>query len=256
MGIYLNPGNEMFTSISRLEDYVDKTGMIRVINAFIDRGNKYICVSRPRRFGKTFAGNMLAAYYSKGCDSREIFDKFKISGEAAFAEKLNKYNVIKIDMNSEYQNTLEKGRLLKRLTREIVREMKAEFPEVEFEEEDSLAQCILRVYAAKKETFILLIDEYDVLVRETNVPKTLFDEYLSFLNGLFKSDTLWPAVSLAYLTGILPVVRDKVQSKLNNFEEYTILDADELAEFTGFTDADVQRMCEKYGISFEECRRW
>ena len=256
MGIYLNPGNEMFTSISRMEDYVDKTGMIRVINAFIDRGNKYVCVSRPRRFGKTFAGNMLAAYYSKGCDSREIFDKFKISGEAAFAEKLNKYNVIKIDMNSEYQNTLEKGRLLKRLTAKIVREMQAEFPEVEFEEGDSLAECILRIYAEKKETFILLIDEYDVLVRETNVPKALFDEYLSFLNGLFKSDTLWPAISLAYLTGILPVVRDKIQSKLNNFEEYTILDADELAEFTGFTDADVRRMCGKYGVSFEECRRW
>ena len=256
MGIYLNPGNEMFTSVSRMEDYVDKTGMIRVINAFIDRGNKYVCVSRPRRFGKTFAGNMLAAYYSKGCDSREIFDRFKISGEAAFVEKLNKYNVIKIDMNSEYQNTLEKGRLLERLTREIVREMQAEFPEVEFEEGDSLAQCILRVYAARKETFILLIDEYDVLVRETNVPKALFDEYLSFLNGLFKSDTLWPAISLAYLTGILPVVRDKIQSKLNNFREYTILNAGPLSEYVGFTAEETEALCRKHGMNFAECRRW
>ena len=256
MGIYLNQGNEMFTAVSRMEGYVDKTGMIRVINAFIDRGNKYVCVSRPRRFEKTFAGNMLAAYYSKGCDSRGIFDKFKISGEAAFAEKLNKYNVIKIDMNSEYQNTLEKERLLKRLTREIVREMQAEFPEVEFEEGDSLAQCILRVYAAKKETFILLIDEYDVLVRETNVPKALFDEYLSFLNGLFKSDTLWPAISLAYLTGILPVVRDKIQSKLNNFREYTILNAGPLSEYVGFTAAETEALCRKHGMDFAECKRW
>ena len=256
MGIYLNPGNEKFTSIARMENYVDKTGMLRVINSFIDSGNKYICVSRPRRFGKTFAGNMLAAYYSKGCSSEGLFAGFKIAGEPTFAEKLNKYNVIKIDMNSEYQNTIEKGELLRRLTREIVKEMKETFPTVVFEKNDSLAQCILRVYAEKKETFILLIDEYDVLVRETNVPPTLFAEYLSFLNGLFKSDTLWPAISLAYLTGILPVVRDKIQSKLNNFREYTILNAGLLSEYVGFTAEETERLCHLHGMDDEECRRW
>lgn len=102
---------------------------------------------------------------------------------------------------------------------------------------------------------VIILDEYDVLVRE-QVDEELFANFLGFLNGLFKSDTMRPAIGLAYLTGILPVVRDKVQSKLNNFEEYTILDAMELAEFVGFTEPEVQTLCEKHDMDFEECRRW
>ena len=99
------------------------------------------------------------------------------------------------------------------------------------------------------------MDEYDVLVRE-NVPKELFTQYLDFLNGLFKSDTLRPAIALAYLTGILPVIRDRIQSKLNNFEEYTILDAGKLAEFIGFTDEEVQELCKQHNFNYTEMKRW
>ncbi len=255
MGIYLNPGNENFRRTLAADIYVDKTGMIAEMNKFIDKGNNYVCISRPRRFGKTIAGNMLSAYYSKGCDSRELFAPFKIAKDPCFEERLNKLNVIKLDMNSEYQNTVDKNGLIKRITREIKAEMIKEFPGAGILEDDSLGQSILRVYSATGETFVIIMDEYDVLVRE-NVPETLFAEYLSFLNGLFKSDTLRPAISLAYLTGILPVVRDKVQSKLNNFREYTILDAKELAEYIGFTGKEVENLCNKYGIDYEECRRW
>ncbi|MBR2189787.1 MAG: AAA family ATPase, partial [Eubacterium sp.] len=255
MGIYLNPGNENFRRMLAGEIYVDKTMMIAQTNRFIDIGNNYICVSRPRRFGKTYAGNMLSAYYSKGCDSRALFSQCRISGEAGFEEKLNQYNVIKIDMNSEYQNIRNKKDLLWRLTREIRREMDEEYPEIRFEEDDSLAQCILRIYAATGETFVILMDEYDVLVREY-ADESLFNEYLSFLNGLFKSDTLRPAISLAYLTGILPVVRDKIQSKLNNFEEYTILDAEDLAEYVGFTKDETADLCDRYKMPFDACRLW
>ena len=255
MGIYLNPGYENFRRTLAAEIYVDKTMMIKEINRFIDTGNNYICVSRPRRFGKTIAGNMLNAYYSKGCDARQLFAPYKIAQDPSFEEKLNKYNVIKIDMNSEYQNTTDKVQLLNRLTREIKREMREQFPSVSLEEDDSLAQSILRIYEKTGETFILLIDEYDVLVRE-QVPQELFDTFLSFLNGLFKSDTLRSAISLAYLTGILPVVRDKIQSKLNNFEEYTILNARELAEFVGFTSEETRALCEGHRLDFRECRKW
>ena len=123
MGIYLNPGNVNFKEIVSADVYVDKTMMIDVTNRFIDKGKKYVCFSRPRRFGKTFAGNMLCAYYSKGCDSSELFAGFKIAKTAGFAAKLNRYNVIKIDMNSEYQNTLEKNTLIRRLTEKIKEEM-------------------------------------------------------------------------------------------------------------------------------------
>ena len=120
---------------------------------------------------------------------------------------------------------------------------------------ESVGNSILKAYAQKNEKFVVIIDEYDVLVRE-NVSEKLFSEYLGFLNGLFKSDTLRPAISLAYITGILPVIRDRVQSKLNNFREYTILDAGKLAEFIGFTSGEVQELCEKYNVDFSEMKRW
>ncbi|MBR1743296.1 MAG: AAA family ATPase, partial [Lachnospiraceae bacterium] len=255
MGIYLNPGNMNFKETLSAEIYVDKTMMISVINKFMDTGNKYICVSRPRRFGKTITGNMLSAYYSKGCDSKDLFAPYKIAAEPGFEEKLNRYNVIKLDINGEYQAATDKAQFLVRLTKEIKKEMNREFPDVLLEDEDSLAQSILKIYSATGETFVLIFDEYDVLVRE-QVPDDLFQEFLSFLNGLFKNDTMRPAISLAYLTGILPVVRDKIQSKLNNFKEYTILNAKNLAEFVGFTTEDVKNLCKEYSMDFEECRRW
>ena len=255
MSIYLNPGNEVFKRIVSGDIYVDKTLMITEINRFIDKGNNYICISRPRRFGKTIAGNMLSAYYSKGCDSRELFKPFKISKTEDFEDKLNKLNVIKLDMNSEYQNTMDKSSLIRRLTVKIREEMTQQFKNISFNTDDSVAECILKVHSATGETFVIIMDEYDVLVRE-QVPEELLSEYLGFLNGLFKSDTLRPAISLAYLTGILPIVRDKVQSKLNNIGEYTILDADELAEYVGFTGEEVEDLCRKYGVNYDECRHW
>ena len=255
MGIYLNPDNVNFTEAVRARIYVDKTMMIREMNQFMDEGNKYICISRPRRFGKTIAGNMLAAYYSKGCDSRELFAPYRIAADPSFEEKLNKYNVIQIDVNGAYQITDNKPAFLKKLTRAIKKEMGKTFPQVDFDEDDSLAESILKVYTETGETFVIIMDEYDVLVRE-RAERSLLDEYLGFLNGLFKSNILRPAISLAYLTGILPVVRDKIQSKLNNFQEYTIMDAEELAEYIGFTGDEVKELCREYGVDYEECRRW
>ena len=255
MGIWLNPGNENFTEAVNAKIYVDKTMMIAAVKQLIRDGNKYICVSRPRRFGKTIAGNMLAAYYSKGCDSEELFQGLKISTSPDFKEKLNRYNVIQIDMNSEYQNVARKKDVLKKLKRNLKAELMEAYPAVKLGRSATVADALLKIYAATGDTFIIIMDEYDVLVRE-QADAALFDEYLSFLTGLFKSNVLRPAITLAYLTGILPVVRDKIQSKLNNFREYTILDAGPLAEFIGFTGDEVQSLCAEYAMDFAECRRW
>ena len=255
MGIYLNPGYENYKETVKAGIYVDKTMMIKAVNGFMENGNKYICISRPRRFGKTITGNMLSAYYSKGCDAGDLFAPLKIASDPCFRENLNKYNVIKVDMNSEYQNAEDKSMMIKELVREIKRELVAAFPDAGIESGDSLGRSLLRIYSATGESFVFIMDEYDVLVRE-NVSEAVFEEYLSLLNGLFKSDTLRPAISLAYLTGILPIVRDKIQSKLNNFREYTILDAGPLAEYIGFTAEEVKSLCEDHGVSYDECRMW
>ncbi|MBQ6568198.1 MAG: AAA family ATPase, partial [Treponema sp.] len=255
MGIYLNPNNENFTRTTKREIYVDKTMMIAAMNRFMDTDNTYVCVSRPRRFGKTIAGNMLSAYYSKGCDSRALFAPYKIIGDPSFESNLNKLNVIQIDLNSEYQNERDKDRLLDDLQDKIVAEFAGQFPDIVFDTNDSVGNCILKAYTQKDERFVIIIDEYDVLVRESVSPE-LFSQYLGFLNGLFKSNTLRPAIALAYITGILPVIRDRIQSKLNNFREYTILDAGKLAEFIGFTASEVQALCREHGADYEEYKRW
>ena len=177
MGIYLNPGNENFRESAGSKIYVDKTMMIKQLNEFMDYGNKYVCISRPRRFGKTIAGNMLAAYYSKGCDSADLFAPYKISADPGFSEKLNKYNVIQIDMNSEYQNAKDKNLLISRLQEKIIKELHKAFPDAGITDSDSLGESLLNVYGTTGQTFIIIIDEYDVLVRE-QVNDKLFDEFL------------------------------------------------------------------------------
>ena len=183
MGIYLNPGNESFKAIVSRKIYVDKTMMISELNEIMQESNKYLCISRPRRFGKTFAGNMISAYYSKGCDSRELFTPYKIAADESFERNLNKFNVIKLDINSEYRNALDKENLITKLTRNIRKEMQNQFPSISFDDDDSIADCMLKVYSSKGEQFVIIFDEYDVLVRE-NVQNSLFVQYLDLLNGL------------------------------------------------------------------------
>ena len=259
MGIYLNPNSANFEETLKRPIFVDKTMILKTLNRFIDEQNKYICVSRPRRFGKTIASNIISSYYSKGCNSREIFSKLKFGQDEDFESKLNKFNFIKIDLNSEYRNCRNRENVLSRLQDKVIQEFIEAFPKIKFFEDDSIAEAIQKVFTQTGEQFFILIDEYDVFVREQVngvVSDELFTEYLDFLNGLFKSDTLKPAIALAYLTGILPIVRDRVQSKLNNFEEYTMLSALELTEFVGFNSDEVEELCSKYKIDFEECKRW
>ena len=259
MGIYLNPNSANFEETLKRPIFVDKTMILKTLNRFIDEQNKYICVSRPRRFGKTIASNIISSYYSKGCNSREIFSKLKFGQDADFESKLNKFNFITIDLNSEYRNCRNRENVLSRLQDKVIQEFIEAFPKIKFFEDDSIAEAIQKVFTRTGEQFFILIDEYDVFVREQVngvISDELFTEYLDFLNGLFKSDTLKPAIALAYLTGILPIVRDRVQSKLNNFEEYTMLSALELTEFVGFNSDEVEELCSKYKIDFEECKRW
>jgi hypothetical protein len=108
MGIYLNPDNSGFKKTLSAGLYVDKTMLISELNKLIGTSNQYVCVSRPRRFGKTLATKMLCAYYSKGCDSRELFKDLKISKADNYDQYLNKLNFIKIDVASEYQNAGDK----------------------------------------------------------------------------------------------------------------------------------------------------
>ena len=262
MGMYLNPDNKNFLRFVNTGKYVDKTLLIDVTNEHIDDpSSNFICISRPRRFGKSIAENMLVAYYSKGAASRELFSKFKISETKNFEKHLNKFNVLYIDLNAvnavwQGLPCSERGESVIHFLNSIVcAEFKREFTDVEFGVYTSIAGYIQNVYMQKNETFIIIIDEYDVLVREQVTEREL-ETYRTFLNALFKNTPLQPAISLAYVTGILPIMKDKIQSKLNTFQPYTMLDADEFSEFVGFTTDEVEALCKKYNCDFELCKSW
>ena len=263
MGIYLNPNNDNFLAQANTDYYIDKTMLIAETNKWIGNPDfKFVLISRPRRFGKSIAEDMLAAYYSKGADSRKLFLPFKITQTDSFEKHLNKYNVIHIDLNSLYANWQELDNAQKQETpfmlyvNELVcGEFLTEFSDVQFGKYATIANYILAVHAQKKETFIIIIDEYDVLVRE-QVSENELEIYRAFLNSLFKSREIKPAISLAYLTGILPIMRDKIQSKLNTFTPYTMLGAGSFSEFVGFTAEEVKAICKRYGCDFELCKSW
>ena len=255
MGMYLNPGNMALRQDMSGAVYVDKSLLIAETNRLANTPQRFVCVSRARRFGKTMAGTMLAAYYSKGCDSRPLFDQLQISKHPCYEQYLNKLNVVKFDLNAMFSSCRKPEQFMEMVEQTLVEEFIEEFPDIRFSDFDTLDRAIAKVYSKMGEQFVIIIDEYDVLVRE-RVPEALFQSYLRFLNALFKNADLAPAIALAYLTGILPIVRDRVQSKLNLFEEYTMVSSGRLSSYFGFTSDEVKGLCAKYGLDYDECCRW
>ena len=252
MGLYVNPGNEEFDRATKSKIYVDKTGMISFINQNLNTEHQNICVSRPRRFGKSIAANMLVAYYSRGCNSKELFEKLKIAGDAGFEEHLNKYNVIHLNMQQFLGRTKTIDEMLELLTRKVTRELKREFSDVTYYEED-LVSVIEEIYSQTHSFFIFIIDEWDCIFRVKGNDTDAQKIYLNFLRDLLKNQ---PYCVLAYMTGILPIKKYGEHSALNMFDEYSMTNQRELAEFTGFTEQEVQELCPAYDMPYEKMKQW
>ncbi len=230
--------------------------IISQLNKLIGTKNRYVCMTRPRRFGKSYVGDLICAYYSRNCDTRSLFDGLKLSQDPSFEKYLNKLDVIRIDLGGLYDDyPKENEGFLTHVSQLVTKELKEVFPDVEFSNISSLPTSIKDIYSQTCHKFVIFIDEYDALVRQ-RVDQSLFDNYLRFLNGLFKEAATQEAIALAYITGILPIVRDKIQSKLNVFEEYNFLNSAPFTEFMGFTEQETKELCERYHMSFDECKMW
>lgn len=288
MGTYLNPGNILFQEALNSEIYVDKTGLIQYTNQFLNTKNKFICVSRPRRFGKSMALEMLAAYYSKGCDSGEMFSGLKIGQSDAakenFQKNLNQYDVLLIDVQGilgsvsykpevqrevrelskslsqmdEMEYTLAKHPLLSAMQQRLIADIRKNKKYAAFisEEENSLSNVLLSIYENTGNQFILLMDEWDSIFRNYEKDTFLQDNYINLLRDWFKNTELLPVFALVYMTGIFPVKRYGTQSALNNFKEYTMLDATPLEEFVGFTEEETMALYEAHDMDIEKAREW
>lgn len=234
MGTYLNPGNLDFLKSIRSEIYVDKTGLIALTNKCLNTSDQFLCVSRPRRFGKSMALTMLAAYYSRGCDSRELFRGFRIENEPSFEEYLNKYNVIFLDMATLFSRSQSKQiKMTEYLEQVVIRELQKMYTDVFDPEEMDLSVVLEQIFNSTGKQFIFLIDEWDCVMRVAQGANRIQEEYLDFLSTLLKGKTY---VALAYMTGILPIKKYGVHSCLNMFIEYSMTDQAGFEEYTGFTE--------------------
>ena len=252
--LYLNPDDSLFCESLADLFYIDKSMLIEETNKAIGTKSKFVCVSRARRFGKSTALEMLAAYYAKGSNGR-AFHGLQIEKSISFSEHLGKYNVLMFDLNSFYDNCIgDKTKMFRDIFDAVASEFTYQFPNIVFKGR-SVASLLRDVYSNTGEKFVVLIDEYDVLARK-NVSEPLFEAYLEFLNGLFKNNDITRTIALAYITGILPVVREKFQSKLNNFIEYTMISAANMSKYFGFTADEVRSVCQKFHIDEDECRKW
>ena len=254
MGTYVNPGTRNMEIDIDDEFYVDKSMLISLLNDKVESDDRFLCVSRPRRFGKTMAANMIAAYYSKGCDSHEVFSSLKISKDPTFEENINKYTVIQLDMNDVItrKGTLTVPLFINSL---VIPELKAEYPSVTLKDGVSLSKAIMDIYSSTGDQFVFIIDEYDVIIRDQEYSSEI-SGYLAFLVSLFKNSTVSPAIALSYLTGIMPIIKDKTQSGLNNFKEYTMISPKNMAPFMGFTEEEVKDLSLKVGMDYEEVKHW
>ena len=255
MGLYVNPGNSLFRVSLNSKIYVDKSPMITHLNDLMGTDERFVCMSRARRFGKTMMTNLMTAYYSKNCNSRELFENLKLSEQEGWDRYLNSTNVIRIDLQGFYSDAEDKSQTLKILQECVVCELREQFPSLNIQTSSSIAKAISTIYKELNETFIIIIDEYDVLIRDKSAPESLRNEYIDFLNALFKSNDIQKAISLAYLTGILPIYREIVQSKLNNFTEYTMLNPEQFAPYFGFTENEVQNLCLENNADYDICQR-
>ena len=256
MGRFVNPNNSAFQVALNSQIYVDKTGMIAYTNRVLGTMEGYICNSRPRRFGKSITANMLTAYYSKGCDSEAMFAGLEISKSADFKKHLNKYDVIHIDIQWCIEPAGGVENVVSFISEKTISELDTYYPNILAEKTISLPDALSQINTAVGKKFIIIIDEWDVLIRDESANAKVQKDYINFLRGMFKGTEPTKYIQLAYLTGILPIRKEKTQSALNNFDEFTMLSASRFAPYMGFTEVEVKKLTEKYHQNFSEVKSW
>lgn len=251
---YLNVGNAGFMSATK-GLYVDKTGLIAFINSTLGTKDKLTCVSRPRRFGKSLAAQMLCAYYDKSCDSHNLFDNLEISYDATYETYLNKFDVIYLDITWFISSTDRMEDVIPALQKKVIGELRDEYPEAK--KEDTLSESLAAVYNLTGNRFIIIIDEWDALFREAKENVALQEEYIKLLRGLFKNSGFTDKIIVAaYMTGILPIKKYGTQSAMTDFREYTMTQPEPLERYVGFTEQEVRDLCNASKLDFEEIQKW
>lgn len=259
MGAYLNPGKQSYQMAVNSEIFVDKTEMIHHLNSVINTQQRYVSVSRPRRFGKTMAADMICAYYDREADGRELFDHRKLAeqkieeGGLPWDVYLGKFDVICLVMTRFMKKKKSVAEALDDMQRLVIRDIRKAYPDVDYFNDKDLIQTLEDVYSENGRQVVIVIDEWDAIFREKRIDKDGQTEYLNFLRDMMKDN---PHIALGYMTGILPIKKYGEHSALNMFTEYSMMTPRQLAPYTGFTEKEVRELCTGYHMDYEEVARW
>jgi len=244
--------NNSFTEAFNSDYFVDKTELISKINKLISTNSKFLCITRPRRFGKTINAMMLESYYSKNANFKNIFDKLKISKSDTYEQHLNKHNVIYITFNNNAGINDNYKDYINYYTSRLTKDIKVLWPDVEIS--DDIPDMLSEIQSKTGEGFIFIIDEWDYIYNNNLFTEQDRDKFLLFLKNLLKDK---PYVELCYMTGVLPIAKYSTGSALNMFDECTFLNDIEYYSFYGFTTEEVENLCKKQDkLSIDELREW
>ena len=254
MGFYLNPSNKGFAESIHSEIYVDKSELISYTNRVLNTKQKFICISRPRRFGKTMAAEMLAAYYSLDCNSDILFSHLKIVKDPSFLGNLNKYNVIFLNIQQFLSESDDINSMFSNIQDALLNDIsEMDLDIYEKVKSHSLTHILRSLYRLTHISFVFIIDEWDCIFREYQTDKIAQKQFLDKLRNLLKDQEY---IALTYMTGILPIHKYGTHSALNMFDEFSMTDPSFLSEYVGFTENEVTELCARYQIDCDEMAFW
>ncbi len=254
MGTYINIGNEGYRR-ARNGEYVDKSGLIAIVNRTLFTELSFSCVTRCRRFGKSMAAKMLCAYYDHSVDSRSLFADLEIATHPTFEEHLNKYPVIYLDMTS-FVTRFHDDDIVGKIDAELRADILKAYPDQKAQEGDDLMALLIRIAETTGERFVFIIDEWDAICREFKPGTGAMDRYVNWLRRMFKDVNASSVFAGVYMTGILPVKKYKTESALNNFIEYSMVEPRKMARYFGFTKDEVRALAKKNEVDFDELEKW
>ena len=256
MGRYLNSSTSYVLYKGQTEQpyFVDKSQMLSELFPFLDAGNTHICITRPRRFGKTVMANMITAFLGKKQDSDSIFKSLKISQNDLYNNYRNQYNVISIDFSKMPRDCDSYADYIDRIETNLIRDLRKEYPQIEIYEDDSAADVLETIFEeCDQQRFVFVLDEWDFIFHKDFVTEENKKQYVLFLSNLLKDRSY---VQLTYMTGILPIKKYGTHSALNMFDEFSMINPGPLASYVGFTENEVAALCTDYHMDLDEIKAW
>lgn len=256
MGKFLKKGNDGFRAV-RNGEYVDKSRLIEIVNATLNTERQFTCVSRARRFGKSIGAEMLYSYYDQWCADKELFSGLQIFSSPSFSRHFRRYPVLYLDMTDFVTRYNKYDDIVDHIQIDVIEELKEIYPEIQYKENGNLADALFAIASqAPQEKFIMIVDEWDAILREWPEGSGASDQYINLLRGLFKSSNSKSTFAGVYMTGILPIKKYDTQSALNNFHEYSVVQPGPMADCFGFTSEEVRSLCAKHDMDYDMLAEW